>query len=345
MKLIEIDYLNKIKTTFQAFLKSEQGIQWQIERDEKDRFINQNFNQKTIEQIDIGILRELLHKLWSFEIWTNKDWLLEQMLETNIEKIRNAFKELLFGNQPLSHRFNNMKNIKMFGAASISEILTHHNHLKYPIWNRKAKAGLIKLGINPETLPKSSQISGGQYETFCALVISVFNEVKEIIPEVNDLFELDYLLYFVAGLEKEKGVAEYTFEHDTAINDIIQLGDGLGFEVQKEFFITHGCRLDAIWRTRVANLGVIKYAFEVHKSGSKDSAILNLQRSRIDPSIQKVVLVSTEGELEKFKKEISTLPEDFRKSVGYFDVKDLQLSLEYQESLKEILLKIGLLKP
>jgi len=273
MKLIETPFLLQVKTSFQNFLKSEQGIQWQQERDEKDRFIKKNFNQTTLEKIDIGVLRELLHKLWAFEIWTNKDWLLEQMLETDIVKIRNAFKELLYGNQPLSHRFNNMKNIKMFGAASISEILTHHDHLKYPIWNRKAKAGLIKLGINSESLPKSSQISGGQYEDFCSLVISVFNEVKEIIPEVNDLFELDYLLYFVAELEKEKEVSEYTFEHDPTINDIIQLGDGLGFEVQKEFYITHGCRLDAVWRTRLANLGVIKYAFEVHKGGSRDSAI------------------------------------------------------------------------
>jgi len=184
-------------------------------------------------------------------MWTNKDWLLEQMLETEIQKIRNAFKDLLYGDQPLSHRFNNITRIKMFGAASISEILTHHDHLKYPIWNRKAKAGLIKLGVNPESLPKSSQISGAQYEDFCALVNSVFNEVKEIIPEVIDLFELDYLLYFVSTeLEKEKGEAEYTFEHDPTINDIIQLGDGLGFDVQKEFYVTHGCRIDAIWSAR-----------------------------------------------------------------------------------------------
>ena len=134
---------------------------------------------------------------------------------------------------------------------------------------------------------------------------------------------MDYLLYFVAELEKEKEASEYTFEHDPTVNEIIQLGDGLGFEVEKEFHVTHGCRLEAIWRTRLANLGVIKYAFEVHKSGSRDSAILNLQRSRIDPSIQKVVIVSTDDELEIFKNEISTLPEDFRKAVGYFNVKEL----------------------
>lgn len=157
--------------------------------------------------------------------------------------------------------------------------------------------------------------------------------------------KLDFLLYYISTIRELKP-SEPTekFDHDTAIEQILQLGDGLGFEVQKEFPVTKGCRIDALWRSRIANLGTVAYAFEVHKSGSRDSAILNLQRCKVDPTIQKVIIVSTKEEIEKFKGEILSLQEDFRKAVGYFDIEDLQKALEYQESIKEILTNIGLLR-
>ena len=98
-----------------------------------------------------------------------------------------------------------------------------------------------------------------------------------------------------------------------------------------------------MWRSRVANLGTIAYAFEVHRRGSRDSAILNLQRVRRDPAIQKVIVVSSKRELENFKKEIAHLDESFRNSVGYFEVQDLQRALDYLQSLKDILKSLGLL--
>jgi hypothetical protein len=39
-----------------------------------------------------------------------------------------------------------------------------------------------------------------------------------------------------------------------------------------------------------------------------------------------------------------SLPEDFRNSMGYFKVKDLQKALEHQVALKDILSNIGLLR-
>jgi hypothetical protein len=104
-----------------------------------------------------------------------------------------------------------------------------------------------------------------------------------------------------------------------------------------------GCRIDVIWRSRIANLGTIAYAFEVHRRGSRDSAILNLQRVKRDPSIQKVIVVSLKDELEKFQGEIASLQESFRTSVGYFEVQDLQRALDHLQSLKDILKTLGLL--
>lgn len=98
-----------------------------------------------------------------------------------------------------------------------------------------------------------------------------------------------------------------------------------------------------LWRTRIANLGTIAYAFEVHRRGSRDSAILNLQRVNRDTSIQKVILVSTDEELDEFRKEISSLDEGFRKAAGYFRVDDLQDELDHLHALKSNLQTMDLL--
>jgi hypothetical protein len=131
--------------------------------------------------------------------------------------------------------------------------------------------------------------------------------------------------------------------HDAVISQILELGDGLGFDVEREFHVMRGCKIDAIWRSRVANLGTIAYAFEVHRRGSRDSAILNLQRVKRDPTIQKVVVVSTRQELDRFKEEMASLDESLRMSVGYFEVQDLQRALNHLQGLKDILTTLGLL--
>jgi len=345
---LDENFLIEIKPKFYEFLTNETGLKWIKEREDKDVFFKKYFNEESIEKIDEGILRELFHILWAFIFWSNKDYLLDQMLVSGLSEIITAFKDLLYGSETLAKRFDKMRDIKVMGAASISEILCHHDHNKYPIWNRRAKDGLIKLGVDPNLIPKSSQIRGNQYENYCSLVRSVHKQVQIIIPDIQDLLQLDLLLYYVSTvvgepfIEKVREEVEIEFDHDSTVQDILQLGDGLGFDVQKEVTLAKGCRIDAIWRTRIANLGTIKYAFEVHKKGSKDSAILNLLKSRTDSSIQKVIIVSTEEELNAFKNEISDLSEEFRKSVGYFDIVDLQKALEYQENIKNILINIGL---
>lgn len=351
MSEINIQLLDNIIPQFNRFLESESN-QWKLERKEKDEFFNKYFCEKEIENIDEGTLRELIHILWAFNGWTNKDWLLEEMLKSGLSVIKNSFKQLLFDSKPIAKRFDLVKkNVRIMGAASISEILTHHDHKKYPIWNSRSRQGLINLGIDDSTLPKSSQISGSQYALFCKLTENVRNQIAKKYTEFSDLFILDFLLYFISTQKSQPQEIISTtveieiedFEHDEVINQLLELGDGLGFEVQKEFSVMRGCRIDALWRSRIANLGTIAYAFEVHRKGSRDSAILNLQRVRRDSSIQKVVVVSSKIELDKFKEEIASLDESFRNSVGYFEVKDLQRALRHLQELKDILKTLGLL--
>lgn len=338
---------------FREFLQSEQGQRWEIERREKDAFFDKHFRtEAALNELDEGTLRELIQRLWAFEVWTNKDYLLEEMLKSGIETIRSAFKRLLREDEPVQSRFDYARqSIRMLGAAGISEILCHLNKAQYPIWNRRAKAGLLYLGVPEDDLPKASQISGNQYAGFCKMVKNLFEAIREDAV-LDDLFEFDYLLFFISVefQEKETSVPsgatylEEDFSHDAIIEQLLELGDGLGFEVTKEFSVAHGARVDVLWQSRIANLGTISYAFEVHRRGSKDSAILNLQKViHQDPSIQKVVLVSSEDELDAFRREISFLPEEFRNAVGYFEVGSLQLALNHLRSLKSILKSLGLL--
>lgn len=354
MLQIDIELLSKIIPRFRETLEGE-GDAWEKEREEKDEFFHEYFTKERLPELEEGTLRELIHILWAYNGWTNKDYLLQEMLKSGIDGIRRSFDYLLYSSDPIAKRFDYMqRNVRMMGAASISEILTHHDHSKYPIWNRRSKAGLIALGVPRKLIPKSAQIGGTQYQAFCKLVREVRDQVVSKYPEFENLFALDFLLYYISTQESlvssstvEKGVPSVEpiedFDHDAVVDQILELGDGLGFDVKDKFKVTRGCEIDAIWRTRIANLGTIAYAFEVQRRGSRDSAILNLQRTKRDPSIQKVVIVSTEKELNAFREEIASLGEDFRDSIGYFKVDDLQTALNHLYVLKGILRNLGLL--
>nr|MBC7244609.1 hypothetical protein [Chloroflexota bacterium] len=353
MKPINNDLLRSLLPRFRSFLQTE-GEQWQKERQDKDAFFARYFSEQQIDSLDEGVLRELIHALWAFNGWTNKDWLLQEMLRSGLPAIRTAFKQLLYGTDPLPERFDKVKkSVRMMGAACISEILAHHDHTQYPIWNSRSRQGLITLGVDKSRLPKSAQISGAQYASYCKLVQDVRGQVARVDPEFDDLFKLYFLLYYISleetrpeismGAPIVSPVETEDFEHDVVVAQVIELGDGLGFDVQREFSVMPGCRIDAIWRSRVANLGTISYAFEVHRKGSRDSVILNLQRIRRDPTIQKVVIVSSKGELDQFRREIASLDEGFRNAVRYFEVRDLQRALSQVQGLKEILNTLGLL--
>lgn len=337
---------------FKAWLETDEGKQFALERNMKDNFIKDNFSAEEIDKLDEGILRLLVDLLWSLAGWNNKDWLVSQILKSGLPKVKEAFKTLLYSDKPLAERFNQMQEIDRMGSATVSEILAHFDNDNYAIWNRRAKSSLIKIGIDENELPKLSQLSGSQYEEYVKLVKDCWEKVSKSYPEITDLLKFDFLLYYISILAEEKVEeelfkveAEEKFDHKATIEQILQLGSSLGFAVRDEERVSIGCQIDAVWRSTIANLGTITYAFEVQSQGSRDSAILNLQRiSLADPTVQKVLFVAVDSEIEKIKAEISSLHKEFQDSVGYFSVKDLQEALAHQEALKRILTSTGLMK-
>ncbi|SDL68914.1 hypothetical protein [Halarsenatibacter silvermanii] len=352
-KHIEIKKISSVIDEFEKFMDGE-GQKHKEERIEKNRFLDKYFSEDNIEDIDEGVIRELIKKLWAFFSWNNKNYPATEMMKTGMEEIKEGFKILLHDvERPISERFDYVnENIRMMGPAGISEILAHID-TNYAIWNRRALDGLKWLGVESERLAENN-LKGSQYEDFCELCREVLQEINQETNLVNDLLELDFLLFYISNNKlddedgeessQKTGLTPKDFAHDAVIEQVTQLGDGLGFEVESEYVVAPGCRIDAIWRSRIANLGTISYAFEVHRKGSRDSAILNLQRVlRLEHSIQKVILVSYKEEIEAFKDEISTLSEDFRNSMCYFRVEDLRESLNHLDTMRDILDDVGLM--
>lgn len=333
----------------------EEGQDWKEERLEKDRFLTTHlFAPQKVQSLDEGTLRQIVRRLWAYSNWTNKDYVLEQMLESGLPTIRLAFETLLYSDDALADRFDRVRqDVRQMGAASISEILCHFEKSRYAIWNSRAREGLIRLGVSDDALPATRQISGVQYERFCKLMRRILEKVKQEEHFVEDLFVLDYLLYYLSAVKEDgptpvpggqEGPAD-DFDHDEIIEKVLELGDGLGFEVDDEVPVAPRAQVDAIWRTRIANLGTISYAFEVHRKGSPDSAILNLLKViQQDASIRKGVLVSTKSEIERFRSEVESLKESFGGSVGYLEVPQLLTALEHLDGLKGVLADLGLLE-
>ena len=92
---------------------------------------------------------------------------------------------------------------------------------------------------------------------------------------------------------------------------------------------------------KIANLGAVTYVFEVHKSGSIDSLILNLQKSLNNPTVQKIIAVSDAKRIEKIRNEIKGLPENFRKTLTFWEVSDI---IKTHERLSEVIKSINKLE-
>jgi hypothetical protein len=192
--------------------------------------------------------------------------------------------------------------------------------------------------------------SGSEYTDFLEKVRDLKSRLDEVEngrgrSEIEDFVDVDYFLFFVSGLEFEggddgQGDSEPVedFDHEDFKEKLLEIGDGLGFEVEEEYQAGPGARLDVRWRTRVANLGVIAYAFEVHRKGSRDSALTNLMKAQTaDPTLQKLVVVSTEHEIEKFRDEAEAISPTLAQSISFFEASQVVDAEEALEDLRGVL--------
>jgi hypothetical protein len=263
---------------------------------------------------------------------------------------------LLYGKAPFPQRYDHFsRSVRGLGPSGLTEILAFFNPQEYGIWNEKSRKALNILGLSNELPTRKYKITGQEYEKVNKALKMIYHEIKPVFEKVGiteqstDLTLVDLFLYYVyqhGSLETtpEEGQEDYDFDHDEIIEKLVALGNGLGFEAEEEKLVAKGARVDIVWRAKIANLGVVSYVFEVHREGSIDSLILNLQRARNDPTVQKLIVVANKTNLKKIQEEVSSLSEDFRKSLTYWEVKDVERAHNLLNELNAIIGNLELVK-
>ena len=174
---------------------------------------------------------------------------------------------------------------------------------------------------------------------------------KENIEDVN-LLIVDYMFWdIVYPLTKDEAIHEndkISIENDTKLfvhNDIrdqiVEIGQWLGFGSKSEVKIAEGAVVDAIWQAQIGNMGKVIYAFEVQTHGNIDSLILNLQKATNNFAVQAIVAVSDEMQIEKIRKEVKGIQsiENKLKTWNYKEVIEMHDCLERSN---EIINNLGL---
>jgi hypothetical protein len=343
-----------IKKKYFEYRSSREGEEFERERRKHEGEVKKILSREVLRNLDETSLLTLANNLYAFMWWTKKEWLVDYWIKGagGIEKLRESLEKLLYSDRSLVDRFDSFrKNVKGVGVAMITEMLAYFNPKIYGIWNKKVKKALLKLGITQTgesfNINKISinKLTGEQYEA----IIETLKEIAKLLRDDKylpdpDLLDVDYFLfYFTEILTPEGDSEDEEYGHEDVVNMILEIGKGLGFDVLREVPLAIGTRVDAIWSARIGNLGELKYVFEVHIKGDINSLLVNLMKASQDPTVQKIVAVAVENELERIKREASTLRALSDKML-YWDIREVSKVHELIEELMSIMQRLGLTK-
>lgn len=339
---------------FKKWLDTDEAREYLREREEKEREFRILLDAAAIEQLSEPDFRRMIASLWAYVGWTNKDYVADRILKsTDFNALKSEVKNLLYGTAPFASRYDRFfEKVKFIGPAGVTEILAFANPKQYGIWNDKSRRVFEMLGLG-EVLPtKKYRISGSEYEKVNEALKAIFRVIKpgEAEPYLLDADTFIYYLYhhLVTKEAKEEKIVtkeeDYDFDHDEIIEKLVEIGNGLGFEANSEQQIAKGARVDVLWQAKIANLGVVSYVFEVQRGGSIDSLLLNLQRAKNNPTVQKLVVVANARDLKRIKEEAESLSEEFRKSLAYLEAKDVERASDLLAELNTIISRLELVK-
>lgn len=287
---------------------------------------------------------EYLAPLWALQMWGNKQYVVDKILEA--EEIGTVTKELsllLWGHQPLAERWDHFrgrfKGIGM-GPAMLSELLCYTHPDECMVWNRRAYVGLKYLGV--PNLPRYDyQVTGERYAALSEAAKAIVAEMKAQGAPEADLLFADYFIWAelqvednLQAIHKKKPVRESIdektdaataeFIHNEVRDKLAEIGRWLGFDDRIEVKVADGSVVDTVWEAAIGNMGRVIYVFEVQTKGNKDSLILNLLKSLKNPAVQGVVAVSDAKQLDVLRKHAEDVP-GLKGKLKYWD---------YQEVLK-----------
>jgi len=221
--------MSTIKNYINQYLKwrEEQKAQELTEREERVNWYQEKMgNPEKISNLTEKDLHELIEKLWALGFWKNKAYKVNKLIKDNsLEKIKNAFINLLYSDQPIAKRWDNFrKSIKGFGPSSLSEILTLVFPDRYGIMNMKPLTVLPYLGFLTEKETKNisyGYTSGNDYEKFMQALQKVREELRNNGLPRADFIDVDFFIWYLF---------EYVFELRFKRNKRTIIKSALGIE-------------------------------------------------------------------------------------------------------------------
>lgn len=243
------ELIRKFVESYKRWLLTEEGKQNLEEHKAHNTFFSKKFSKDNIDKIDETEFREIYKKLWASNIWSNKDWYIDnKLLKPNgLPKIREELKKLLYGEDNIDVRFDNFREkIQGFGPSSISEILHFVFPEKFCLWNDKPKTVLpfLKIDLLPERFFKYSLQSGADY----VQCIEVLGLIKEELANLGfskpDFIDVDCILWHIFNnidfkeikkesheevKQKEPKIIKHISSHEEAEFYLLKLGELLGY--------------------------------------------------------------------------------------------------------------------
>lgn len=306
---------------------------------------------RSMTELEFG---QVISSLWASRLWGNKGYLVDKLIQDNgLPALADGLRLLLWGREPIPARYDAFRRaIRGLGASSVTELLTFVHPEQCGLWNDIARKALDLLGFRDDfPALRKTQITGSEYAAFNDLLAAIRAFLSERGVPVADNLDLNSFLYAVWENGRERTIPPESraesyddFDHDDVVDQLVAIGQWLGFRAEKEKLIARGARVDVVWQARVSNLGVVTYVFEVQRRGSIDSLILNLQRSQNNPTVQRLIVVAGSSAIERIRQEIEALPEGFRKSVGFMEVSDAVRAAELMSEFSGIISKLELVR-
>ncbi len=250
------------KTAFLKYIKefnkwndTEEGKQNITDHRDHQKFFQDKLSKSSLQSMDLDTFKAVYSKLWASNMFSNKDWYIEnRLLKPNdgLEPIKKELTKLLYGeNKPVSERYNEFKkNTKGLGSSALTEILHFVFPNKFCLWNEKPKTVIPFLGLDnllQEKVFKQQISDGKEYEECNNLMTLLKDELVKSGVRDADFINLDCYIWFIflkiypeseriaeAGVSKveEDKKASYKVRietHEQAEFYLLKLGEMMGF--------------------------------------------------------------------------------------------------------------------
>lgn len=316
-----------------------------------------SFTKEVLLNMSEEQLYDYISPLWAMAMWGNKHYQVDNIIEANgMDLLRKQFANLIYGTSPIEKRWDEFRSkVKGIGPAIMSELLCKTYSETFLLWNKKTYNGFSALEI--ADLPRfEARLNGHKYSRLCEIGRLILNEIKcsdNMI--VKDMLTLNSFIW--QELQKEtkesaetvKGhnneplptsTKEATFVHNDIRDKVAEIGRCLGFRAEIEKRVADGAIVDAVWEVTIGNMGRVIYVFEVQTSGSIDSLILNLMKSKNNKAVQGIVAVTDQRQIEKIKREVSALP--IKDDVRFWDYEEVLRIHESLQFVNESINNLGL---